>query len=221
MTIRVLIVDDHPVVREGLRAVLAAGPDLTVVGECGRGDDAIRLALDLRPDVVLMDLRLPGLDGVAATEQIVVAGAAAVLVLTTYDSDGDIVRALAAGATGYLLKDTPRDELIRAVRCAARGETVLAPPVAARLADHVRVSRPALTPRELDVLRRVAAGMSNPDIGRELFIGEATVKSHLTHIFEKLGVNDRTAAVTAAIAAGILPPPRRVTGSGRTVWPAG
>lgn len=212
MTVRVLIVDDHPVVREGLRVLLAAEPDLAVVGDCGRGDEAVRLALRLRPDVVLMDLRLPGLDGVAATERIVAAGTdawtVAVLVLTTYDSDGDIVRALAAGATGYLLKDAPRDELTRAVRAGARGETVLAPPVAARLADRVRVPRPALTPRELDVLRRVAAGMSNPDIGRELFIGEATVKSHVTHIFEKLGVNDRTAAVTAAIAAGILPSPR-------------
>jgi DNA-binding NarL/FixJ family response regulator len=209
VTVRVLIVDDHPVVREGLRAVLSAGPGLAVVGDCGRGDEAVRLALQLRPDVVLMDLRLPGLDGVAATEQIVAAGAAAVLILTTYDSDGDIVRALAAGATGYLLKDAPRDELIRAVRGAARGETVLAPPVAARLADRLRTPRPALTPRELEVLHRVAAGMSNPDIGRELFIGEATVKSHLTHVFEKLGVNDRTAAVTAAIAAGILPTPRQ------------
>jgi len=212
MTVRVLIVDDHPVVREGLRVLLAAEPELAVVGDCGRGDEAVRLALRLRPDVVLMDLRLPGLDGVAATERIVAAGTdawtVAVLVLTTYDSDGDIVRALAAGATGYLLKDAPRDELTRAVRAGARGETVLAPPVAARLADRVRVPRPALTPRELDVLRRVAAGMSNPDIGRELFIGEATVKSHVTHIFEKLGVNDRTAAVTAAIAAGILPSPR-------------
>jgi DNA-binding NarL/FixJ family response regulator len=207
--VRILVVDDHPVVREGLRAVLATGPDLVLVGDCGRGDEAVRLALELRPDVVLMDLRLPGLDGVSATKEIVAAGAAAVLVLTTYDSDGDIVRALAAGATGYLLKDTPRDELTRAVRSAARGETVLAPPVAARLVEHTRAPRPALTPRELDVLRRVAEGMSNPDIGRELFIGEATVKSHLTHIFEKLGVNDRTAAVTAAIAVGILPSPRR------------
>jgi DNA-binding NarL/FixJ family response regulator len=209
LTIRVLIADDHPVVREGLRAVLAAAPDLAVVGDCGRGDEAVRLALALQPDVVLMDLRLPGLDGVAATEEIVAAGAAAVLVLTTYDTDADIVRALAAGATGYLLKDTPRDELTRAVQRAARGETVLAPPVAARLVDRMRMPLPALTPRELEVLRGIAAGLSNPDIGRELFIGEATVKSHVTRIFDKLGVKDRTAAVTAAIAAGILPSPRR------------
>jgi DNA-binding NarL/FixJ family response regulator len=209
LTIRVLIADDHPVVREGLRAVLAAAPDLAVVGDCGRGDEAVRLALALQPDVVLMDLRLPGLDGVAATEEIVAAGAAAVLVLTTYDTDADIVRALAAGATGYLLKDTPRDELTRAVQRAARGETVLAPPVAARLVDRMRMPLPALTPRELEVLRGIAAGLSNPDIGRELFIGEATVKSHVTRIFDKLGVKDRTAAVTAALAAGILPSPRR------------
>jgi DNA-binding NarL/FixJ family response regulator len=208
--VRVILVDDHPVVREGLRAVLSAESDLSVVGECGSGEEAVRLAGRLRPDVVLMDLRLPGVDGVEATAGIVAAGAGHVLVLTTYDSDGDIVRALAAGATGYLLKDAPRGELAAAVRAAARGETVLAAPVAARLATHVRgAARPALTPREVQVLRAVARGLSNPDIGRELFIGEATVKSHVTRIFEKLGVNDRTAAVTAAIARGILAPPRR------------
>jgi DNA-binding NarL/FixJ family response regulator len=208
MTVRVLIVDDHPVVREGLRTVLSAEPDIDVVGEAGTGDDAVRQAVALRPDVALMDLRLPGLDGVDATARIVAAGAAAVLILTTYDSDGDIVRALAAGATGYLLKDTPRDELARGVRAAARGETVLAPPVAARLVTRVREpAAPALTPREADVLRCIARGLSNPDTGRELFISEATVKSHVTRIFEKLGVNDRTAAVTVAMARGILPPP--------------
>jgi DNA-binding NarL/FixJ family response regulator len=208
MTIRVLLVDDHPVVREGLRAILSAEPDLSVVGECGTGADAVRHAAALRPDVVLMDLRLPGLDGVAATERIVADGSANVLVLTTYDDDADIVRALAAGATGYLLKDTPRAELARGVREAARGETVLAPPVAARLVTHVRrPALPELTPRELEVLRCVASGLSNPDTGRRLYISEATVKSHLTRVFEKLGVNDRTAAVTAAIARGLLPQP--------------
>jgi DNA-binding NarL/FixJ family response regulator len=208
MPVRALIVDDHPVVREGLRAVLSAEADLAVVGECGSGEEAVRLAVSLRPDVVLMDLRLPGIDGVEATARVVEAGAGHVLVLTTYDSDGDIVRALAAGATGYLLKDAPRGELARAVRAAARGETVLAAPVAARLATHVRGGgSPTLTPRETQVLRGIARGLSNPDIGRELFIGEATVKSHVTRIFDKLGVNDRTAAVTAAIARGILEPP--------------
>jgi DNA-binding NarL/FixJ family response regulator len=131
-----------------------------------------------------------------------------VLVLTTYDGDADIVRALAAGATGYLLKDTPREDLARGVRAAARGETVLAPPVAARLANRVRgPAAPALSPREVEVLHGIARGLSNPDIGRLLFISEATVKSHVTRIFEKLGVNDRTAAVTTAIARGDLPRP--------------
>jgi DNA-binding NarL/FixJ family response regulator len=208
MTARVLIVDDHPVVREGLRAVLAAEPGLEVAGECGRGDDAVRLAGELRPDVVLMDLRLPGLDGVEATARIVAAGSANVLVLTTYDTDGDIVRALAAGATGYLLKDAPREELARAVRGAARGETFLAAPVAAKLVTRARTPSLALTPREVQVLGCLARGLSNPDCGRELHISETTVKSHVTRIFEKLGVSDRTAAVMAAIGAGILAPPR-------------
>jgi DNA-binding NarL/FixJ family response regulator len=206
--VRVLLVDDHPVVREGLRAILAAEPDLCVLGECGTGAEAVSQAATQRPDVVLMDLRLPGMDGVEATRQIVAAGTAAVLVLTTYDDDADIVRALAAGATGYLLKDCSRAQLTNGIREAARGGTVLAPPVAARLAAAVRgPARPELTRREVEVLRRVASGLSNPDIGRELFISEATVKSHLTRIFEKLGVTDRTAAVTVAIARGVLPTP--------------
>jgi len=208
VTVRVLLVDDHPVVREGLRAILAAEADLSVIGECGTGTDAVRQAAALRPDVVLMDLRLPELDGVEATRRIVAAGTAAVLILTTYDGDADIVRALAAGATGYLLKDCSRAQLTNGVRDAAGGETVLAPPVAARLVTHVRGPvPPRLTAREEQVLRCVAQGLSNPDTGRLLFISEATVKSHLTRIFEKLGVNDRTAAVTAAIARGILPAP--------------
>ena len=208
MTVRVLLVDDHPVVREGLRAILAAEADLSVIGECGTGTDAVRQAAALRPDVVLMDLRLPELDGVEATRRIVAAGTAAVLILTTYDGDADIVRALAAGATGYLLKDCSRAQLTNGVRDAAGGETVLAPPVAARLVTHVRGPvPPRLTAREEQVLRCIAQGLSNPDTGRLLFVSEATVKSHLTRIFEKLGVNDRTAAVTAAIARGILPAP--------------
>jgi DNA-binding NarL/FixJ family response regulator len=204
----VLIVDDHPIVRDGLRTVLSAEPGIEVVGECARGDEAVHAAAALRPDVVLMDLRLPGLDGVSATARITEAGTARVLVLTTYDSDGDILRAVEAGAIGYLLKDASRAELARAVTAAGRGETVLAPTVAARLVGGLRGRRESvLTPREAEVLRCMANGLSNPDIGRALFIGEATVKSHVMRIFDKLGVRDRTGAVTTAIARGILPPP--------------
>jgi DNA-binding NarL/FixJ family response regulator len=206
--IRIVVVDDHPVVREGLRAMLAAEPDVEVVGEAWSGEDAVRLAAEQRPDVVLMDLRMPGTDGVAAIARIVATGHARVLVVTTYDTDADILRAVEAGATGYLLKDTPRHELAEAVRAAARGETVLAPPVAAKLVTRVRTPTADLTPREIDVLRQVARGRSNAEIGRELYISEATVKTHLLRTFEKLGVSDRTAAVTAAIARGILPAPR-------------
>jgi DNA-binding NarL/FixJ family response regulator len=206
-TVRVVVVDDHPVVREGLRAMLAAEPDIAVVGEGGTGEDAVRLAATQRPDVVLMDLRMPGTDGVAATARIVAAGHARVLVVTTYDTDADILRAVEAGATGYLLKDTPRRELADAVRAAARGETVLAPPVAAKLVTRVRAPVPELTAREVDVLRHVARGLSNAEVGRQLYISEATVKTHLLRAFEKLGVSDRTAAVTVAIGRGILPAP--------------
>jgi DNA-binding NarL/FixJ family response regulator len=177
-----------------------------VLGDCGSGEEAVRAAAELSPDVVLMDLRLPGLDGVGATRQIVAAGRSAVLVLTTYDTDGDISRAIAAGAVGYLLKDAPRQDLVAAVHATARGETVLAAPVAAKLVSQVRgVGR--LSGRENDVLERIARGLSNPEIGRELFIGESTVKSHVTSIFTKLSVKDRTAAVTVAMARGLLPPP--------------
>jgi DNA-binding NarL/FixJ family response regulator len=209
MSVRILLVDDHPVVREGLRAVLAAEPDIEVVGECGSGEEAVRVAVALRPDVVLMDLRMPGLDGAAATARISAESPAKVLVLTTYDTDADILRAVEAGASGYLLKDMSRKDLVDAVHAAARGETVLAPLVAAKLVTRLRgPAHVPLTAREMDVLRCVARGLSNADIGRALFISEATVKSHLLRIFEKLGVNDRTAAVTEAMARGVLPPPR-------------
>lgn len=207
MSISILIADDHPVVREGLRSVLSDEEDLTVVGDCGTGAEAVRLASALRPDVVLMDLRMPDLDGVRATERIVAGGTAAVLVLTTYDTDGDITRAVAAGATGYLLKETSRQELKAAVRAAADGETVLAGPVATKLTARIREARPELSPRESEVLHCIARGLSNPETGCELFISESTVKSHVMHIFSKLGVKDRTAAVTTAIARGLLPPP--------------
>jgi DNA-binding NarL/FixJ family response regulator len=207
MTVRILVVDDHPIVREGLRAVLSGEPDLTVVADCGSGAEAVRLAADLRPDLVLMDLRLPDLDGITAIEQITTANHAAVLVLTTYDTDGDVVRAVAAGATGYLLKGCSRPDLTAAIRAAARGETAIAAEAATRLARYMRGAVPQLTPREMQVLRCIARGLSNPETGRELFVSEATVKSHVMRIFDKLGVKDRTAAVTAAIARGILPPP--------------
>jgi DNA-binding NarL/FixJ family response regulator len=210
MTVTVLIVDDHPVVREGLRAVLTTDQNIAVLTDVATGEEAIETAVRLAPDVVLMDLRLPGIDGIGAIKQIVEAGTSAVLVLTTYGTDTDIARAVAAGASGYLLKDTPGRDLLAAVHATARGETVLAGPVAAKLADQVREQARTgrLSERETEVLHGIARGLSNPDIAGELFITEATVKSHVTRIFAKLSVNDRTAAVTTAIARGILPPPQ-------------
>jgi DNA-binding NarL/FixJ family response regulator len=205
-TIRIVLADDHPVVREGLRGMLTAEPDFNVVGEASNGAEAVTLAEQLQPDVILMDLRMPGVDGVAAIEMLQARGSAVqVLVLTTYDSDADIVRAVEAGATGYLLKDAPRQELFRGVRAAARGETVLAPAVASRLLSRMRMPEiENLSEREIEVLQRVARGNSNREIGRHLHISTATVKTHLVHIFDKLGVADRTAAVTVALARGIL-----------------
>ena len=201
--IRVVLVDDHPVVRSGLAGLLGGEPDIEVVGEASDGREGVDLAVSLGPDVVLMDLRMPVMDGVEATSLIVAIDGPRVLVLTTYDTDADILRAVEAGATGYLLKDTPRDELVDAVRAASRGETVLAAPLAAKLMRQVR-SNDQLTPREIEVRGLVSRGMSNGDIAQELFIGEATVKTHLLHVFDKLGVSDRTAAVTTAMRAGIL-----------------
>jgi len=206
--IRVLLADDHPVVRAGLRGMLAADPGIEVAGEAGSGAEAVAASLASDYDVVLMDLRMPGGDGVKATEQIIAADPGArVVVLTTYETDADILRAVAAGATGYLLKDATSAELADAVRAAARGETVLAPSVAQRLVTHVRrPSRESLSARETEVLAQVARGRTNAEIGRELFISEATVKTHLLRAFGKLGVSDRTAAVTTAIQRGLLPP---------------
>ena len=208
-TVRVLVVDDHPVVRGGVVGWLAAQPDIDVVGEAGDGLQALALVAEHEPDVVLMDLRMPRMDGVAATGRITAAHPAVrVLVLTTYDTDADIVRAVEAGATGYLLKDTPLPQLADAVRAAARGETVLAPPVAARLVSRMRAPAvEAPTARELEVLGGVARGLTNAEIGRELFIGEATVKTHLLRVFAKLGVDDRTRAVMVAVERGLLPGP--------------
>lgn len=204
--IRILIADDHPVVREGLAGMLAGQSDFEVVGVAADGDAAVTLYDDLSPDITLMDLRMPGLDGVGAIEAIKTQNPLAhILVLTTYDSDADILRAVEAGATGYLLKDTPREELFRALRAAAVGESILAPTVAARLMTRMRSpAEENLSAREIEVLELVAKGNGNKEIGKALHISTATVKTHLVHIYNKLGVDDRTAAVTTAIERGII-----------------
>ncbi|MFJ7157738.1 response regulator [Streptomyces sp. NPDC101118] len=205
--IRIVLADDHPVVREGLRGMLSAEPDLEVVGEAASGPQAEALAAELRPDIVLMDLRMPGGDGVESTGRITAAGLPCrVVVLTTYETDRDILRAVEAGAAGYLLKDLARGELAEAVRAAVRGETVLAPTVAGRLVDRLRAKpgRPRLSDREVAVLRLVADGLTNAEVGRRLYVAESTVKTHLLRIFGKLGVDDRTAAVTTALREGLL-----------------
>ncbi|GAA3592145.1 response regulator transcription factor [Nonomuraea rosea] len=204
--IRLLIADDHPVVRDGLSSMFARDPDFEVVGEAGDGAEAVRVAETVRPDVILMDLRMPGMDGVSATRELAGRGAR-VLVLTTYDTDAHVLPAIEAGATGYLLKDAPRDELLRAVRAAARGEAVLAPSVAALLMNRVRTPAPGpLSQRELEVLQLVAAGSTNREAAASLFVTEATIKSHLLNIYAKLGVGDRAAAVTEAFNRGLLTP---------------
>jgi DNA-binding NarL/FixJ family response regulator len=204
--IRILLIDDHPVVREGLSGMLAGQPDFEVVGQGDDGSQAVILNAELRPDVILMDLRMPGMDGVSAIQEIKAQMPDTnILVLTTYDSDVDIVRAVEAGATGYLLKDTPREELFRAVRSAAKGESVLAPAVAARLMTRMRApAEENLSAREIEVLALVSKGNSNKQVARALHISAATVKTHLIHIFDKLGVKDRTSAVTVALEKGIL-----------------
>ena len=204
--IRIVLVDDHPVVRAGIRGMLAGQPDFEIVGEAENGREAVQLAAALQPDVILMDLRMPQQDGVAAIADLRARGVPArVLVLTTYDTDADILRAVEAGATGYLLKDAPREELYRAVRATARGEAVLASSVAARLMQRVRVDgTEGLSARELEVLTLVAHGATNQAIAQSLHISVATVKSHLIHIFGKLGVSDRTAAVTVALERGVI-----------------
>ncbi|MEN3265146.1 response regulator transcription factor [Pseudonocardia sp.] len=209
--IRVLIVDDHPVVRDGLRSVIDGEPDMAVVGEAGHGAEALaRVAADL-VDVVLMDLRMPTMGGVEAIEQLRRrAPSVRVLVLTTFDTDRDVLPAIEAGATGYLLKDTPRDELLRAVRAAHRGEAVLSPAVAGRLMGQVRTqAQDPLSSRELEVLRLVAAGSTNREAAQKLFISEATVKTHLLHVYAKLEVRDRASAVAAGYQRGLLVPEDR------------
>jgi len=215
--IRVMLADDHPVVRSGLRGMLAAEPDIEVAGEAGSGPEAVALARAREFDVILMDLRMPGGDGVAAIREL---PDAKVVVLTTYDTDADILHAVEAGAAGYLLKDASAAELADAVRAAARGETVLAPSVAGRLVTRLRQPpQQPLSGREIEILALAARGKTNPEIGRELYISEATVKTHLLRAYAKLGVSSRTAAVTSAMERGLLNSGLRLTG--RTVGEGG
>ncbi|MFI6940613.1 response regulator [Streptomyces sp. NPDC050418] len=196
--VRVLLCDDHVVVRAGLLALLDSAPRIEVVGEAGSGEEAVALAEKLRPDVVLMDLQLgAGIDGVEATRRIAPTGVH-VLVLTTYDTDADITRAIGAGATGYLLKAERPEELFAAIHAAAQGRTTLSPPVASRVMARMRSPQPTLTDRELEILEQLAQGLGNRDIARALFISEATVKTHLGRIYDKLGVDTRAGAVAVA-----------------------
>ncbi|MFB7266897.1 response regulator [Streptomyces nojiriensis] len=211
MTIRLLLADDHPVVRAGLRAVLDTEPDFAVVAEAATAERAVELAAADPVDVVLMDLQFgpgPGMHGSEATALITARpGAPRVLVLTTYDTDADILAAVEAGASGYLLKDAPPEELAAAVRTAAAGHSALAPAVALRLMDRMRTPAEALTKRELEVLQLVADGLSNQQISKRLFLSQATVKSHLVHIYAKLGVDSRTSAVAAAATRRLIRTP--------------
>ena len=204
--IRVLVADDHPIVRGGIVALLAAATDIEVVGEAADGLAAVALAIELEPDIVLMDLRMPGLAGDEATARIqAVHPDIRVVILTTYESDASILTAIEAGASGYLLKAAPQDEILAGIRSVARGEVALAPSIAAMLVNRVRAPvGPTLSAREIEVLALVAQGNSNGSVAKKLFLSEATVKSHVLHAFEKLGVSDRTRAVTKAMELGIL-----------------
>jgi DNA-binding NarL/FixJ family response regulator len=203
--IRVLVADDHPIVRSGIVALLEAADDVEVVGEAADGGEAVALALALQPDLVLMDLRMPVLDGDEATARILAAAPSIrVVVLTTYESDESILTAIEAGASGYLLKAAPQEEILAGIRSVARGEVALAPSIAAMLVRRVKKPAITLSARETEVLGLVASGMSNPAIATQLFLSEATVKTHLIHVFEKLGVSDRTRAVTLAMELGLL-----------------
>jgi DNA-binding NarL/FixJ family response regulator len=204
--IRLLVCDDHPVVRSGLRGMLESQPDLEVIAEAANGSEAVALANRFRPDVVLMDLRMPEMDGVTATAKIKMEHPEIhVLILTTYDTDADILRAVEKGATGFLLKDAREEHLFDAIRQATQGRSPLAPSVATRLVERLRGSADtSLSEREIEILQLVAQGSNNKEIARELLISESTVKAHLLHIFDKLGVTDRTAAVTTALRRGII-----------------
>ncbi|MET9932568.1 MULTISPECIES: response regulator transcription factor [unclassified Streptomyces] len=205
-SVRILLCDDHVVVRAGLLALLGSTPDIDVVGEAGSGEEAVAMAAKLKPDVVLMDLQLgSGIDGVEATRRIAPTGVH-VLVLTTYDTDADITRAIGAGATGYLLKAERPEELFAAIHAAAQGRTALSPPVASRVMDRMRgAAAPSLTDRERDILGQLGRGLGNREIARALFISEATVKTHLGRIYAKLGVDTRAGAVAVAKERRLLP----------------
>lgn len=205
-TVRLLVVDDHPIVRDGIVGMIASEPGVEVVGEAADGAEAVRLARVLVPDVVFLDLRMPGMDGVSAIREFARLGIPSrIVVLTTYDGDADVLPAIEAGATGYLLKDAPRDDLVRAIRAAASGDAVLAPSVASRLVNRVRTpDAGSLTPRELEVLALVADGATNRTAGERLHLSEATVKTHLISIYAKLGVGDRAAAVAEGFRRGLL-----------------
>ncbi|KAB8193552.1 response regulator [Nonomuraea phyllanthi] len=207
MPIRLIIVDDHPIVRDGLRGIFT-DDEFEVVGEAGDGLEALAVVGRTRPDVVLTDLRMPRMAGAELIRRLrEQAPGVRVLVLTTFDNDADVLPAIEEGATGYLLKDTPRVELRRAVRAAARGETVLSPSVAGLLTQRIRAPRPQrLSRRELEVLSLISRGATNREVARKLFITEATVKTHLLHVFAKLDVKDRAAAVAAAYESGLLRP---------------
>ena len=203
--IRVVVADDHPIVRSGIVALLQTADDIEVVGEASTGEEAVELAAALEPDIVLMDLRMPGIDGDEATARILAARPETrVLILTTYESDDSILSAIESGASGYLLKAAPQEEILAGLRAVARGDVALAPRIAALLVQRVKTPVPSLSPRETEVLALVAAGKSNPTIASTLFVSEATVKTHLLHVFEKLGVSDRTRAVTRAMELGLL-----------------
>lgn len=201
MTIRIIIADDHPIVRSGLKAILASQPDFELVADVENGSAAVSASATLHPDVILLDLQMPTMDGVTAITHLQKQNPPArIIILTTYDTDADVLHALEAGASGYLLKDTPPEELFRAIRSAARGEMTLAPSVTAKLSRRLtQTAERSLSAREIEVLELAARGDSNKEIAVKLHITEATVKSHIVHIFDKLNVTDRTAAVTVAL----------------------
>lgn len=204
--LRVLIVDDHPIVRTGLRSLFAASEDIEIVGEAATGEEAVTRARHLRPDVVLCDLRLgDGIDGIEATRRLrALDEPPAIVVLTTFDRDTEVLGAVEAGAAGYLLKDATSDQIVAAIRDAAAGRIVLSPELTARVVEVMRSPRVRLTDREREVLRLLATGASNREIAKTLFVTEATVKTHLVHVFDKLGVDSRSRAVAVARDTGII-----------------